>query len=470
MARSLQAQSGSVDQKLRRDSASTFQSYTQKPETNFSSINVQVKSKLLEFVRDYGIEHHSQLLTRVDTVERKGQGFLIKSTDVLSNKEKVISSKFICVTSGILSHDQWELSERGVDVKDDFMGDIVYAAKRHGQDCPLGAMNLTGKNVVVLGSGSFAAEAVEISEKKGSSDITIVGRPRYRLILPFSRQYTVSAIANAPFLPWSIRMKLALRYVKNRFYKQCNLMHWFPKGKPKDMDFSGQCHDAYFRLAHQGKLSCLVDHIECLSGSTVFLKSGTSLPCDVLVVASGLKYNLKPSFLGSMDLDYSKLHNFAFLGKNPRIGCAADFLFAYVPYGPLMQLEMFFHSIKCCMNGLEDAIYESLQPTPLPNHGDGFLSGGRMAGSYTFFEYSHWWSFQSKAVSARVESMLRTLDVGRSPLEKADLRFRFLYRNMAEWVRCVGRSMQEMRRFKIFGPSRPIQKGGTFDQNVHVTC
>ena len=420
-------------------------------------------------MRDYGIEKHASLLTRVECVERNGQGFLIKSTDLISKKEKTISSDFICVTSGILSHDQWEISERGVEVQDDFLGDIVYAAKRDGQECPLGSMDLTGKKVVVLGSGSFAAEAFEISEKRGSSDITVIGRPRYRLILPFSRQYTVSAIANAPFIPWSVRMRMALGYVKKRFYKPCNLMHWAPQGSPKDMDFSGQCNDAYFRLAHQGKLSCLVDQVECLSGSTAFLKSGNSIPCDVFVVASGLKYNLKPSFLETIDLDYSKLHNFAFLGKNPRIGCAADFLFAYVPYGPLMQLEMFFHSIKCCKNGLEEAMCESLQPTPLPNHGDGFLSGGRMAGSYTFFEYSHWWSFQSKAVSARVDAMLRTLDVGRSLWQRTALRIRFMSQNMAEWIRCLGRSMQEIKRFKIFGPDYN-SKDTMQEQRIHVKC
>lgn len=433
-----------------------------------------MKDKLLQFVRDFGIERHTHLLTRVDYVEENGHGFLIKSTDLTSKEEKVISSDFLCVTSGILSHDQWSLSDRGIDARD-FSGDIVYAAKKNGKECPLGSMDLTGKNVLVLGSGSFAAEAFEISEKRGSNDITIIGRPRYRLILPFSRQYTVSAIANAPFIPWSLRMKLALRYVKNRFYKPCNLMHWAPQGKPKDMDFSGQCNDAYFRLAYEGKLSCIVDEIESLSNSTAFLKSGRSLPCDVLVVASGLKYNLKPAFLEKMNLDYSKLHNFAFLGKNPRIGCAADFLFAYVPYGPLMQLEMFFHSIKCCKSGLEDEMYQSLLPTPLPNHGDGFLSGGRMAGSYTFFEYSHWWSFQSKAVSARIDAMLRTLDVGRSPLGKATLRFKFLYQNMAEWMRCVGRSFQEMKRFKIFGPgyhpqdTQEKQQWGN-QQQIHARC
>lgn len=52
-------------------------------------------------------------------------------------------------------------------------------------------------------------------------------------------------------------------------------------------------------------------------------------------------------------VDFTKLHNFAFLGRNPRIGCAADFLFAYVPFGPMKQLQMFFHAVDCCKKGLE---------------------------------------------------------------------------------------------------------------------
>ncbi len=39
-----------------------------------------------------------------------------------------------------------------------------------------------------------------------------------------------------------------------------------------------------------------------------------------------------------------------------------------------------------------------LQHTPLPNHGEGSHKGGRMAGSYTFFEYRHWTSKLSIAM------------------------------------------------------------------------
>jgi hypothetical protein len=426
----------------------------------------------LEFVQDYGIAEHSHLMMRVESITRNGDEFVVTSTDLITGRKHVTRSDFICVTSGILSHDQYSLQERGVHIGKDFTGEVVHAAKLDGVECPLGSMDLKEKKVVILGSGSFAAEAFEAAERQGCSDITVIGRPRYRLVLPFSRQYTVSAIANAPFLPWSWRMKIALSYIKRNFYKPCNLMHWAPQGKPSEMDFSGQCNDAYFRLSYEGKLKCVVDDLVSLSSNQAHLKSGVNLPCDVLVVASGLKYNMQPSFLSKLGLDYSQLHNFAFLGKNPRIGCAADFLFAYVPFGPMKQLDMFFHSVECCKSGLEGAMSAALEPTPLPNHGEGFLSGGRMAGSYTFFEYSHWWSFQSKALEVRVDSMLRTLDVGKSLSQKISMRLGFLSENIAEWFRCVKRSFQEIHRFKIYGQKEKTEGKSTdgTKQGVHVTC
>ena len=430
---------------------------------------------MLAFAHDFGVHTHTRLRTRVDDVLEVDTGYLVVSTNLSTGEEQAIEARFLCVTCGILTHDQWTLEDRGVQVDPAFQGKIVHAAKVNGVDCPLASMDLKGKRVVVLGSGSFAAEAFEAAERAGCDDITVIGRPRYRLILPFSRQYTVSAIANAPLLPWSLRMRLALYYVKQYYYRPCHLLHWAPSGDPRSMDFSGQCNDAYFRLAHEGRLKCVVDDLDCLSGGTAYLRSGASLPCDVAVVASGLKYNMKPSFLKSLGTDFTQLHNFAFLGNNPRVGCAADFLFAYVPYGPLRQLDMFFHSVECCNKGMEESMRRALKPTPLPNHGEGYLSGGRMAGSYTFFEYAHWWSMSSKAVEARVSAMLRTLDVGRSPWSKLRLRMAFMAENTAEWLRCVRRSFHERRRFPVFGErshqnKHQEEKIHDATAGIHVRC
>ncbi len=92
-----------------------------------------------------------------------------------------------------------------------------------------------------------------------------------------------------------------------------------------------------------------------------------------------------------------------------------------------------------------------------------------MAGSYTFFEYSHWWSMQSKALEARIDSMLRTLDVGRTLPQKIAVRLGFLSENFVEWVRCLGRSYREITRFKVFGQSKSAH-GDTQSSTIHVTC
>ena len=63
------------------------------------------------------------------------------------------------------------------------------------------------------------------------------------------------------------------------------------------MDFAGQCNDGIFRLSHTGKLKCVVGRLNSLSDGQAHLESGESIQCDLVIVASGLKYNLTPDFL-----------------------------------------------------------------------------------------------------------------------------------------------------------------------------
>lgn len=177
----------------------------------------QVRKTMKRFVDDFGINEHTHLMTRVDSVDRDREGFAVSATDLITGDNRHYSSDFLFVACGILSHEQWTLEERGIDVHKNFNKKVMYAARKDGKDCPIASMDLTGKRVLVVGSGSFAAEAMEAAERQGCEDITMIGRPRYRLILPFSRQYTVSAIANCPLVPWSLRMRIALVRLQYHF-------------------------------------------------------------------------------------------------------------------------------------------------------------------------------------------------------------------------------------------------------------
>lgn len=111
--------------------------------------------------------------------------------------------------------------------------------------------------------------------------------------LPHSCTHSFISLLHAFWAQW---------YLRKFFYEPCGLSHWAPSGTPDKMDYSGQCNDGYFRLAHQGKLTCVLDSIERMEPHAAVLASGERLPCDMLVVASGCKYNLDPPFLKPLGL------------------------------------------------------------------------------------------------------------------------------------------------------------------------
>lgn len=410
-------------------------------------------NKLGNYASDHDIPSHTLFNHEAVTVKEEKQGrYTVIVRDLTTNTLRSFNSQFLCVTCGILST-QWSAEERGVKDLKKFKGVVTYGGRHAGQDSAVSKTDLTGKRVVILGSGSFAAEALEAAERSGAEHITVIGRPRYRWILPFSRQYTISTIANAPFLPWSWKTSFALWYLRKYFYAPCGMSHWAPQTyKVEEMEFSGQCNDGYFRLSHNGKLTTKIDTIERMETNTVVLKSGERLPCDMLVVASGCKYNLEPQFLKELNLGFKDMHNFAFIGPNPRIGCASDFVFAYVPFGPIKQLEMYFHSIDACRQGKEESVRQALFATPLPNHGEGKMhKGGRMAGHYTFFEYNHWYSQLSKAQEARVKSMFQILDVNRGFWGRLATRVSALTANYVGWLGTAKLALLELWRYPVFG-------------------
>lgn len=174
----------------------------------------------------------------VSVTEDKAARFRCIVKDLESGKTQTLQSQFLCVTPGILST-QFTAHERGIQDICKFQGEITLAGRHQGKDSSVATTNLEGKRVVILGSGSFAAEAMEAADRMGAEHITILGRPRYRWILPFSRQYTVSSIAQAPLIPWSLKYRFALWYLRKFYYEPCGLAHWMPEAGPENMDYSG---------------------------------------------------------------------------------------------------------------------------------------------------------------------------------------------------------------------------------------
>ena len=65
----------------------------------------------------------------------------------------------------------------------------------------------------------------------------------HRWILPFNRELTLGALAQAPLLPWRWKMDLTHWWLKRYFYGPAGIMHMMPgggnKATPRDNDYAG---------------------------------------------------------------------------------------------------------------------------------------------------------------------------------------------------------------------------------------
>ena len=64
-----------------------------------------------------------------------------------------------------------------------------------------------------------------------------------RWILPFNRELTLGALAQAPLLPWRWKMDLTHWWLKRYFYGPAGIVHMMPgggnKAAPRNNDYAG---------------------------------------------------------------------------------------------------------------------------------------------------------------------------------------------------------------------------------------
>ena len=65
-----------------------------------------------------------------------------------------------------------------------------------------------------------------------------------RWILPFNRELTLGALAQAPLIPWRWKMDATHWWLKRYFYGPAGLVHMMPgagnKAAPRDNDYAGK--------------------------------------------------------------------------------------------------------------------------------------------------------------------------------------------------------------------------------------
>ncbi|KAL4419583.1 hypothetical protein ABPG77_004832 [Micractinium sp. CCAP 211/92] len=404
-----------------------------------------VLHNLKKYAYDHSIDRFTRLRTEVLTVRQLPCGsFLSVCKHLGSERITHIRSAFLLVTPGILGS-QFTAAERGVKGVEDFKGVFSYAARQDGVDCAAGTADVQGKEVVVMGTGAFALEAAEAAARRGAKHVTLISRPRTRWVIPFSRQFTCTLLSNPmPLLPWCIKARLTQWWLRKFWFEPVGLGHMAPTGPLQEQDWGGQCSDALFRLAAEGRLSVVVDRVERLKGHDVG-------KADMFICAAGCRYNLQPSFLNELGVGFHTLYSHCFMGPNPRIGTASDFVFAYVPLGPQKQLEMFFHSMDLIRQGREEEVLKAMRPTDLGATGDATHTGGRMASHHTWFAYRRWWSTQSLASEERLDSYLSIMSAGKPAGTRAIMRMVYEASRYLTTASLLLKSLTELWHYPVLG-------------------
>ncbi|MBE1492970.1 cation diffusion facilitator CzcD-associated flavoprotein CzcO [Amycolatopsis lexingtonensis] len=213
--------------------------------------------------------------------------------------------RFLYLCSGYYSYDSGHVVD--FPGRDEFAGEIV-----HPQHWPA-ALDYTGKQVVVIGSGATAVTLVPALAARASrvtmlqrSPSYIVARPgrdaladRIRALLPEKLAHRVvrgkNVVMGTLFFQLMRRLpdraSLALR---KRVAAQLPASipvdpHFVPSYDPWDQRLCLVPDADLFKALRSGKADIVTDGIARFTASGVELTSGRSLPADVIVTATGLR-------------------------------------------------------------------------------------------------------------------------------------------------------------------------------------
>jgi monooxygenase len=293
---------------VRSDSDMFTLSYPFRPWTRARAI--AGGDEILRYVREtaaaYGIDRRIRYHCRVVRADWSSQEARWRVTveHASSGMRTTLTCGFLYLCSGYYRYDQgYTPTWPG---RDDFAGVVV-----HPQHWPAD-LDVTGKRVVVIGSGATAvtlvpalAEAaarVTMLQRSPSYILSLPGRDRIadllRKLLPEQRAYAAVrrkniGIATALYSLCRRRPRLARALLRNGVVKRLPAgydvdTHFTPAYAPWDQRMCLVPDGDFFAAIRSGKAEVVTDHIEAFTATGLRLRSGTTLDADVIVTATGL--------------------------------------------------------------------------------------------------------------------------------------------------------------------------------------
>ena len=268
-------------------------------------------ASILQYVRDtaseFGIDQHIRFKHRVRSASWSSDE--ARWNVVAEVGDEAVVTTFTCGFLYLCSgyYDYAEGFSPEFTGRHDFKGQIV-----HPQFWPQ-ALNYSGKNVVVLGSGATAVTIVPAMSHQAAHVTMLQRSPSYVLSLP-----SVDGLANAMHRWLPTRLAHRLARMKSvafavAFFQVCRRKpalakkllragvakelpqaydvdaHFKPRYEPWDERVCFVRDADLFKALSAGRASIVTDEIERFTPDGLLLKSGRELRADIVVTATGLK-------------------------------------------------------------------------------------------------------------------------------------------------------------------------------------
>jgi monooxygenase len=295
-------------------------------------------------------------------------------------REGAISAAFLLMCSGYYDYDQGYAPE--FPGQADFAGPII-----HPQHWPED-LEYQGKNVVVVGSGATAVTLIPSLAESGAGHVTmlqrspsyIVSQPAKDVVaqnlnrwLPTGAAYTATRWKNIILqtmmyqlcrrLPQRMRgalMNLAKRQLPPGFDVE---RHFGPRYNPWDQRLCLVPNGDLFRAIRNGQAEVVTDTIDRFTNGGIKLSSGTELPADIIVTATGLNLQLfggaTITFDGRpVDLTESMAYKGMMLSGLPNIA----FTIGYTNIGWTLKADLVSEFACRLLNFMDDEGYDTVVP------------------------------------------------------------------------------------------------------------
>ena len=275
---------------------------------------------ILEYMRDtateHGVDQHIRYSCRVASASWSSADarWTVSVERVDTGETTTVTCGFLYLCSGYYRYDQgYTPTWPGQDA---YEGRLV-----HPQHWPQD-LDVTGKRVVVIGSGATAVTLVPALVDAGATVTMLQRSPSYVMALPGTdpvaellRKALPADRAYAAIRWKNVRTSTAIYQLSRRFPKQMKalLLRAARKRLPEDFDVARHFTPTYdpwdqrmclvpqgdlFTAISSGGADVVTDQVEAFTPAGLRLRSGTELAADVVVTATGL--NLLP--LGGIEL------------------------------------------------------------------------------------------------------------------------------------------------------------------------